>query len=83
MQPATDSRAHARACRFACWLQGLTGPRARLQVFKVGKKGADHGAKTDYDPTDKPITPMGGFVGYGNVNEDYVIIKARPESELC
>ena len=35
--------------------------------------------RQDYDPTDKPITPMGGFVGYGNVNEDYVIIKARLE----
>jgi Ribosomal protein L3 len=50
---------------------------ARLQVYKVGKKGGDHGARTDFDPTDKPITPMGGFVGYGAVNEDYVLIKAR------
>lgn len=41
----------------------------------MGKKDGDHGATTDFDPTDKPITPMGGFVGYGEVNEDYLIIK--------
>lgn len=46
-----------------------------MQVYKVGKKDGDHGARTDYDPTDKAITPMGGFVGYGEVNEDYLIIK--------
>lgn len=50
---------------------------ACVQVYKVGKKGGDHGARTEFDPTDKPITPMGGFVGYGEVNEDYVIIKVR------
>jgi Ribosomal protein L3 len=44
-------------------------------VYKVGKKDGDHGASTDFDPTDKPITPMGGFVGYGEVREDYLIIK--------
>ena len=44
-------------------------------MYKVGKKDGDHGAKTDFDPTDKPITPMGGFVGYGSVTQDYVIIK--------
>jgi hypothetical protein len=46
-----------------------------MQVYKVGKKDEDHGARTEYDPTDKPITPMGGFVGYGEVTEDYLIIK--------
>lgn len=43
----------------------------------MGKKDGDHGARTEYDPTDKPITPMGGFVGYGEVAEDYLIIKVR------
>ena len=50
--------------------------RAAVQVYKVGKKGGDdHGAKTDFDPTEKDITPMGGFVGYGEVGEDYLLIK--------
>lgn len=41
----------------------------------MGKKDGDHGAKTEFDPTEKPITPLGGFVGYGEVREDYLIIK--------
>ena len=45
------------------------------KVYKVGKKDGDHGAKTEYDPTVKDITPLGGFVGYGLVKEDYVMIK--------
>eukprot|EP00897_Mesotaenium_endlicherianum_P008944 jgi/Mesen1/8078/ME000434S07322 len=46
------------------------------KVYKVGKKGEDtHKAATEYDPTDKGITPMGGFPHYGNINEDYLMIK--------
>ena len=32
-------------------------------------------AATDYDLTDKSITPMGGFPHYGEVNNDFVMIK--------
>ncbi|KAF9412992.1 60S ribosomal protein L3, partial [Podila epigama] len=32
-------------------------------------------AKTEYDLTEKAITPLGGFPHYGIVNEDYVMIK--------
>ena len=32
-------------------------------------------AATEYDLTDKAITPMGGFVHYGEVNNDFVMIK--------
>ena len=46
------------------------------QVYRVGKKGEEsHKATTDFDVTDKPITPMGGFPRYGIVNEDFVMIK--------
>ena len=49
-----------------------------LQVYRVGKKGeGSHKATTDFDVTDKGITPMGGFPRYGIVNEDYVMIKVR------
>lgn len=30
---------------------------------------------TDFDRTDKDITPMGGFAHYGSVNEDYLLLK--------
>ena len=32
-------------------------------------------AKTDNDLTEKPITPMGGFSHYGEINEDWVMLK--------
>jgi len=32
-------------------------------------------AMTETDPTVKAITPMGGFVRYGDVNEDFVMVK--------
>lgn len=46
------------------------------KVYKIGKMGEDsHKATTDYDVTDKEITPMGGFPHYGIVNEDYIMLK--------
>lgn len=32
-------------------------------------------ASTDYDLTDKSITPMGGFPHYGEVNNDFIMLK--------
>lgn len=32
-------------------------------------------ASTEYDFTEKTITPMGGFPHYGEVNQDFVMIK--------
>lgn len=49
------------------------------KVYKIGKKGEDsHKATTEYDVTNKEITPMGGFPHYGIVNEDYIMLKACP-----
>jgi len=46
------------------------------KVYKIGKAGADsHKACTEYDTSDKDITPMGGFAHYGIVNDDYLMIK--------
>lgn len=66
--PAGKLSQHLRPCAQA--------PRVRVQVYRVGKKDdASHKATTEFDVTDKPITPMGGFPRYGIVNEDYVMIK--------
>jgi large subunit ribosomal protein L3e len=32
-------------------------------------------ASTEFDLTKKSITPLGGFPKYGNVNEDFVMVK--------
>jgi large subunit ribosomal protein L3e len=54
------------------------------KIYKLGKKGEEgHGAATEYDPTAKPITPMGGFQQYGIVKEDYLMIKASHARACC
>lgn len=32
-------------------------------------------AATEFDPTEKTITPMGGFPHYGDVRQDYIMLK--------
>eukprot|EP00355_Strombidium_rassoulzadegani_P004291 CAMPEP_0168623538 /NCGR_PEP_ID=MMETSP0449_2-20121227/8885_1 /TAXON_ID=1082188 /ORGANISM="Strombidium rassoulzadegani, Strain ras09" /LENGTH=386 /DNA_ID=CAMNT_0008664939 /DNA_START=32 /DNA_END=1192 /DNA_ORIENTATION=+ len=46
------------------------------KVYRIGKAGeASHSATTDFDVTEKDITPLGGFPHYGLIGEDYVMIK--------
>jgi len=46
-------------------------------AIKFGEDGKPlaFNASTEFDITPKSITPMGGFVGYGIVKQDYVMIK--------
>lgn len=44
-------------------------------VAFVQKGEETHLAMTDFDRTEKDITPMGGFAHYGSVNEDYLLLK--------
>jgi ribosomal protein L3 len=41
------------------------------KYFQIVKNNAS----TEYDLTEKSITPMGGFPHYGEVNNDFVMIK--------
>ncbi|WOL17713.1 hypothetical protein Cni_G26506 [Canna indica] len=46
------------------------------KVYKIGKAGDEsHTAVTEFDRTEKDITPMGGFPHYGVVKDDYLLIK--------
>ena len=52
------------------------------KIYRIGQgihtkdgKLIKNNASTEYDLTDKSITPMGGFPHYGEVNEDYVMLK--------
>ena len=38
-------------------------------------KVVKNNASTEHDTTDKTITPMGGFPHYGQVNQDFVMIR--------
>jgi len=46
------------------------------KIYRVGtKENIAEGATTEHDLTKKPITPLGGFPHFGEVNEDWVMIK--------
>jgi len=51
------------------------------KIYRIGKAVKGEGGKinynagTDFDLTEKSITPVGGFPHYGEVNEDYVMLK--------
>ncbi|KAK4406857.1 60S ribosomal protein L3-2 [Sesamum angolense] len=46
------------------------------KIYKLGKAGQEsHSAMTEFDRTEKDITPMGGFPHYGVVKDDYLLIK--------
>ncbi|KAG2663068.1 hypothetical protein I3760_16G009700 [Carya illinoinensis] len=46
------------------------------KIYKLGKAGLEsHTAVTEFDRTEKDITPMGGFPHYGIVKDDYIMIK--------
>eukprot|EP00128_Syssomonas_multiformis_P000914 Colp12_sorted_trinity150504_noHs@34417 len=44
-------------------------------IRKEGDKVIKNNASTEYDVTEKSITPMGGFPHYGEVNEDFLMVK--------
>ena len=47
------------------------------KIYRIGKAAFvdQQNATTEHDITKKTITPMGGFMGYGIVRNDYVMIK--------
>merc|ERR1711934_631653 len=45
------------------------------KVYKIGKGSEENNATTEFDLTEKSITPVGSFVHYGDVREDYMLLK--------
>jgi len=45
------------------------------KIYRIGKGDDEGNASTDFDVSKKQITPMGGFVRYGEVKNDFVMIK--------
>lgn len=45
------------------------------KVFRIGKGSEKNNASTGTDLTEKRITPLGGFKHYGEVKNDFVLIK--------
>jgi large subunit ribosomal protein L3e len=45
------------------------------KIYRLGSGEDKSNAATEFDTTEKTITPMGGFVRYGVVKNDFVMIK--------
>ncbi|KAJ1983304.1 60S ribosomal protein L3 [Dimargaris verticillata] len=45
------------------------------KIYRIANGSENTSAATEYDLTQKSITPMGGFPHYGEVREDFIMIK--------
>jgi len=67
---------HPASIRFSVPRAGQNGYHHRTEVnkkiLKIGKLGE---AKTEFDLTSKSISPMGGFPSYGEIKQDYIMLK--------
>jgi len=70
---------HPARVRFTVARAGQMGYHHRTEinkrVLRIGKKGDKNSASTDADLTEKDINPVGGFPHYGQINEDWVMLK--------
>jgi len=71
---------HPSAVKWTVARAGQKGYHHRTEmnkkIIRIGKADKESKkASTDFDLTDKTITPLGGFPHYGIVKEDYVILK--------
>mmetsp|Transcript_16708 Transcript_16708/g.17463 ORF Transcript_16708/g.17463 Transcript_16708/m.17463 type:complete len:390 (-) Transcript_16708:124-1293(-) len=70
---------HPARVRFTVARAGQKGYHHRTEINKrimrIGKKGDTKSCTTEMDLTEKSITPVGGFPHYGEVNEDWLMIK--------
>ncbi|CAA7047194.1 unnamed protein product [Microthlaspi erraticum] len=71
-------KTHCGIRKVACigaWHPPPIGPMYK-KVCRIGKPGQEnHSARTEFDRTEKEITPVGGFPNFGVVKEDYLLIK--------
>ena len=52
------------------------------KIYRIGRglhtqdgKVIKNNASTDHDPAEKSITPVGGFPHYGELNQDFLMLK--------
>ena len=72
---------HPERVSFTVARAGQGGYHHRTQlnkkIYQLGKAPTvdANNAQTQHDLTEKTITPMGGFVGYGTIRNDFVMLK--------
>ncbi len=69
--PARVKATVARAGQLGYFHRTEIGKR----ILRIGKKGVSNSASTEADLTEKGITPLGGFPHYGEINEDWIMLK--------
>lgn len=45
------------------------------KIYRIGAAGDKNSASTEADLTSKPITPLGGFPHYGEIRNDFLMLK--------
>jgi len=45
------------------------------KIYRIGSGADKANAKTEFDPVEKRITPMGGFPQYGEIKQDFIMLK--------
>jgi len=45
------------------------------KVYRLGKAGDKTSATTEFDLTEKSVSPVGGFPHYGKITEDWIMLK--------
>jgi len=70
---------HPSKVMFSVARAGQNGYHHRTElnkkIYRLGSGNDTANGSTDADPSDKSITPLGGFVRYGIVRNDFVMIK--------
>ena len=70
---------HPARVAFSVARSGQNGYHHRTEInkkiYRVGKAGDAKSASTEADLTEKAITPLGGFPHYGEINEDWLMVK--------
>jgi large subunit ribosomal protein L3e len=70
---------HPANVRYSVPRAGQNGYHHRTEInkkiYRIGKKDDNKSASTEYDVTQKGITPMGGFPQYGVIRNDWIMIK--------
>jgi len=45
------------------------------KIYRIGAGTDKANAKTEFDPVEKSITPLGGFPQYGEIRQDFLMVK--------
>jgi len=70
---------HPEKVQYTVPRAGQNGYHHRVErnkkVYRIGESKNPKNATTDFDLTEKAITPMGGFPHYGVVSEDWIMVR--------